>query len=99
MFGSDMIAKLTQMKHIAEESKMRLESQIVEGESGSGLVMVSMNGNREIISVKINTDIKLMEKEDLEDLLCVALKRAMDQANKLNEEEVANSTKGLFPGF
>jgi len=99
MFGSDMMAKLAQMKQIAEESKMRLESQIVEGESGSGLIIVSMNGNREIKSVKINTDIQTMEKEDLEDLLCVALKRAMDKANKLNEDEVANSTKGLFPGF
>ncbi len=40
-----------------------------------------------------------MDKEDLEDLLCVAFKRAMEQVNKLNEEEVANSTKGLFAGL
>ncbi len=56
MFGSDMMAKLAQMKQIAEDSKMRLESKIIQGESGGGLVIVSLSGNREIRSIKINTD-------------------------------------------
>ena len=79
-----MMAKLAQMKQIAEESKMRLASQIVEGESGSGLIIVSMNGNREIESVKINTDLKTMEKEELEDLRneCTYALAKLDQEEK-----------------
>lgn len=99
MFGNDMMAKLAEMKKLADESKDRLDNMVVEGEAGGGLVVVSMNGNREVKSVKINTDIKIMENEDLEDLLCVAFQRVMTKVNDLNEKEVMSSTKNLFPGM
>jgi DNA-binding YbaB/EbfC family protein len=99
MFGNDMMSKLAEMKRIADESKERLDNIIVEGEAGGGLVSVSMNGNREVKSVKINTDIKIMENDDLEDLLCVAFQRVMDKVNDLNEKEVMSSTRNLFPGM
>ena len=84
---------------MADESKKKLDNIIVEGESGNGLVIISLSGNRELKSIKINADIKMMETEDLEDLLSVALKRAMDNANALNEKEVMNSAKNMFPGM
>lgn len=99
MFGNDMMSKLADMKRIADESKERLDNIIVDGESGGGLVIVSMNGNREVKSVKINTDIKIMENDDLEDLLCVAFQRVIDKVNDLNEKEVMSSTRNLFPGM
>lgn len=99
MFGSDMMSKLANMKRLAEESKVRLDKIILEGESGGGLIIVSMNGNRVVKSVKINSDIKLMENDDLEDLLCVAFQRVMEKVNDLNEKEVMSSTKDLFPGM
>lgn len=99
MFGSDMMSKLANMKRLAEESKERLDKIILEGESGGGLIIVSMNGNRVVKSVKINSDIKLMENDDLEDLLCVAFQRVMEKVNDLNEKEVMSSTKDLFPGM
>jgi DNA-binding YbaB/EbfC family protein len=99
MFGSDMLSKLSAMKQMADESKSKLDNLTVEGESGSGLVVISLTGNRELKSIKINADIKLMETEDLEDLLSVALKRAIDKANELNEKEVMASAKNMFPGM
>jgi len=99
MFGSDMLSKLSAMKQMADESKSKLDNLTVEGESGSGLVVITLTGNRELKSIKINADIKLMETEDLEDLLSVALKRAMDKANELNEKEVMSSAKNMFPGM
>jgi hypothetical protein len=99
MFGNNMMAKLADMKRLAEESKERLEHLVLEGDAGSGLVVVSINGNRIVKSIKINTDIKIMENDDLEDLLCIAFQRAMDKVNELNEQEVMSSTKDLFPGM
>jgi nucleoid-associated protein EbfC len=99
MFGNNMMAKLADMKRLAEESKERLENLVLEGDAGSGLVVVSINGNRIVKSIKINTDIKIMENDDLEDLLCIAFQRAMDKVNELNEQEVMSSTKDLFPGM
>ena len=94
-----MLSKLSAMKQLAEESKSRLDNITIEGESGSGLVVITLTGNRALKSVKINADIKLMETEDLEDLLSVALKRAIDKANELNEKEVMVSAKNMFPGM
>jgi DNA-binding YbaB/EbfC family protein len=99
MFGNNMMAKLADMKRLAEESKERLENLVLEGDAGSGLVVVSINGNRIVKSIKINTDIKIMENDDLEDLLCIAFQRAMDKVNELNEQEVMSSTKDLFSGM
>lgn len=94
-----MLSKLSAMKQLADESKSKLDNLTVEGESGSGLVVITLTGNRALKSIKINADIKLMDTEDLEDLLSVALKRAMDKANELNEKEVMSSAKNIFPGM
>lgn len=99
MFGSDMLSKLSAMKQLADESKSKLDNLTVDGESGSGLVVITLTGNRALKSIKINADIKLMETEDLEDLLSVALNKAMDKANELNEKEVMASAKNMFPGM
>lgn len=99
MFGSDMLSKLSAMKQMADESKSKLDTIVVEGESGSGLIVIALTGNRSLKSIKINTDIRLMETEDLEDLLSVALKRALDKANEINEKEVMSSAKNMFPGI
>lgn len=94
-----MLSKLSAMKYLADENKSKLDNLTVDGESGSGLVVITLTGNRALKSIKINADIKLMETEDLEDLLSVALKRAMDKANELNEKEVMASAKNMFPGM
>ncbi|WP_299201457.1 YbaB/EbfC family nucleoid-associated protein [Brumimicrobium sp.] len=99
MFGKDMMAKLQQMQQQAEASKQKLDTVIVNGEAGGNLVVVEMNGNRKLTKLSINTELNQMEKEDLEDLLTVALNRAIDAANAANEKEMANSAKGLIPGL
>lgn len=99
MQGGDLMAKLLAMKELAEKSKERLDQILIEAEAGGGLVVITMNGNRVVKSIKINTDLKLMENEDLEDLICVALQRVLEKVNTLNEQEVMSSSKNLFPGM
>lgn len=99
MFNPEMLNKLEDLKKQADESKNRLELQEFSEESGGGLIRVTMNGNRILKSVEINTDIQNIEKEDLEDLLCVAFNRTLEKVNLANEKEVMNSAQSLFPGF
>lgn len=93
-----MMEKLAAMKQVADESKAKLDLINVEGESGGGLVRIILNGNRKLQSVDINADLSIIQKEDLEDLISVALDRALDAVNKLNESEVMESAKHFFPG-
>ena len=70
-----------------------------EFEGKASLVTVTMMGNKELKSVKINSD--SMDKDDieaLEDMILVAINDAMNQINKVTEEKMGAYTKGL-PGL
>lgn len=99
MFGFDQKAMMLQMQQALEESKAKLEQTLVSGESGGGLVCIELNGNRKLKSLVINTSIQNMEKEDLEDLLAIALERALEKANALNDQEVSSSARQFIPGL
>lgn len=99
MLNNDLINKLQDLKQQSEDSKSRLAELEISEEAGNGLIRVSMNGNRELKSVKINADLKQFENEDLEDLICVAFNRALDKVNELNETEVMSSAQSLFSGM
>ncbi len=99
MFGGDMMQKLQQMQQQAEQTKERLSQFKITGEAGGNLVYVEMNGNRKLEKITINTALEGMDKEDLEDLLVVAFNRAMEQVEKIQEQEMTASAKGLFPGM
>jgi DNA-binding YbaB/EbfC family protein len=94
-----MLEKLQSMQGQAEETKAKLSQLTVEGEAGGNLIVVEMDGNRKLKKLTINTELSNMEKEDLEDLLTVAIDRALTAVEKLNEQEMAASAKDLLGGF
>jgi DNA-binding protein YbaB len=99
MFDPSMFGKLSQMKQLADESRKKLDNQFVEGESGNGLIIIRLNGNREFQNLTINTDHTLMTKDDLEDLFSIALKRALEAAEELNQRETMQAAQTMFNGI
>ena len=99
MLNNNLINKLQDLKRQSEDSKTRLAEMEISEDAGNGLVRLSMNGNRELKSVEINVDLNQFEKEDLEDLICVAFNRALTRVNELNEQEVMSSAQSLFSGM
>lgn len=99
MFGLDQMAMMQKMKAAADESKKRLDNIFVSGEAGGGLVRIEMSGNRKMKSLQINTDLQTIDKEDLEDLIAVALDKAIEDANKINEQEVSATARQFLPGM
>lgn len=97
MFG-DMMSKLQDMKRKVEETKAKLDTLTVNGEADNGKVKVTVNGNRKVKSISIQEQLTTIDKEELEDLLIVALNRALEQAEKINEAEMAGAAKGILPG-
>ena len=80
--------------------KMREEMQKteVEGTSGNGLVSVKINGEKEILSIRIKPE--CVDKDDLEGLQDL-IKAACDQAyQKLaSQSEGSGGLPSGFPGF
>ena len=99
MFGFNQEELLKKFQEAAEESKKRLAETIVVGEAGGGLIRIELDGNRNFKSFTLNTSLEHMEKEDLEDLLSVAFSRAIEEANKLNDNEMSKSALNFLPKF
>jgi len=98
MFGdlSGMMGKLKEAQAKIEETKARLNTVLVDGESGNGKVKVTVTANREIRNIDI-VDELLQEKDELEDYLVIALNNALEKANEINEVEMAAAAKGGLP--
>jgi DNA-binding YbaB/EbfC family protein len=98
MFG-DMMGKLQEMQQRMEESKKKLDSMTVTAEAGSGAVKVNMTGNRQVKEISISDELHKGDKEELEELLTVAMNRALAEAEKLHESEMKDSASGMLPGL
>jgi len=98
MFGdlSGMMDKLKEAQVKIEETKARLNTVLVDGESGNGKVKVTVTANREVRSINITDDL-FKEKDALEDYLIIAINNALDKANEINEAEMAAAAKGGLP--
>jgi len=98
MFGDmqGMMAKLKEAQAKIEETKIRLNTVMVDGESGNGDVIVTITANREIKNIAIDDEL-LKDKEALEDFLIIALNKAIEKANHINETEMAAAAKDGLP--
>lgn len=89
-----MMKKLQEMQKQVEATKERLNNIKIEGSSSS--IVVEVNGNGVITDIKGGEG---MEREELLDHVVIAANKALDQANKTKELEMAQSAKGLLPGM
>ena len=101
MFGKlgDMMGKLQEMKQRAEEVKSKLETTVLETEGAGGDIKVTITGSRKLKSLHIAPSLQHGNKEELEDQLLVTLNRAIEKADKLNEDEMKKAAGGLLPGL
>ncbi|NND77595.1 MAG: YbaB/EbfC family nucleoid-associated protein [Flavobacteriales bacterium] len=98
MFG-DLMGKLGDMKSKMAAVKERLSTISVQGESSNKNVVVTMDGNKVMKDVEINFDLNTVDKEELQDMMVQATNRAIEQAEKVYEAEMAASAKDFLPGM
>ena len=99
MFNGMMGKKMQEMKLAVEESKKRLDKIIVKGEVGSGAITVEVTGNRRVKDISINLDLIDCEKKELQNMITIAINRALVEADQIFEHEMASVTKGLLPSL
>lgn len=95
-----MFDKLFQAQQKAEEVKKRLDSISVLGEAEGGKVKVVSSANKEIKEVKIDNEFlgQLQDKEELEELLAVAINKALQQAENVSQSEMQAVSQDLLGG-
>jgi len=101
MFGKlgDMMGKLQEMKQKADEIKLKLDGMTVKTEGAGGDIKIEITGNRKIKNIQIDPALQHGSKEELEEQLTVAINKAIEAADKLNEEEMKKAAGGLLPGI
>lgn len=93
------MGKLQEMKQKAEEVRRRLDDTELHGESSSGSVKVTVSGSRKVKRVTVN-DALLSSGADRAGMeIAEAVNRAIEAADRLNEDEMKKAAGGLLPGF
>jgi DNA-binding YbaB/EbfC family protein len=93
---ADIMKQVQSMQARMGDMQKKLEGISVAGQSGGGLVKVTMNGKGAVQSVSIDPSLmKEGEREILEDLLVAAHGDAKGKAETLAAEEMKVLTGGL----
>lgn len=95
-----MFDKLFHAQQKVEEIKKRLDSISVTGEAEGGVIKVTATANKEITDIVIEEHfLANAGKEELEELLVVAINNAIKQAENISQTEMQAATKDLLGGL
>jgi DNA-binding protein YbaB len=95
-----MFDKLFEAKQKAEDLKKRLDGITVSGSAEGGKITVTATANKVIQSVNIDEDfLKSADKEELEELLIVAINKALEQAENIHQSEMAALSRDMLGGM
>lgn len=98
MFGDlmGMMGKIKETQKKVEETKLRLNTVLIDESSQDNAIKVTITANREIKKISVSDEL-LEDKEQLEDYLILALNKAIEKATKINEAELAAVAKEGMP--
>jgi DNA-binding protein YbaB len=95
-----MFDKIMQAQQKAEEIKKRLDSVSVTGEAEGGKIKVTATANKYIKSIEIHPDLlQVSSKDELEELMAIAVNKAMEQAENISQTEMQAATRDMFGGL
>lgn len=80
----------------AEDLQSKMQQTIVEASAGGGSVTVKMNGNKQVLSVKIDPEvIKANDLEMLQDMVTAAV----NEAGRKVDDAMQSSLGGMLGGL
>lgn len=105
MFGGGnmqgMLKKVQKMQKDMEKAQEEIKNTVVEASIGGGAVSVTMNGEQEVLSIKIApAAVDPEDVEALEDLILAAVNEANRKAKEVAEKKLGAVTGNLkLPGM
>lgn len=98
---NNMMKQIEKLQKQMEQMQDDLKNQEITESSGGGAVEATVNGNKELVSIKLDKDaVDPDDVEMLEDLIVVAVNSAMKTAEEKMSSEMGKFTGGLnIPGL
>ena len=87
---------LSRLRQVQEDLQRQVNSVAVEASAGGGMVTVKMNGQKQVLEVRIEPEVFAgKDQEMLQDLV----RAAVNEASRRVDEELANQMKNLAGGI
>jgi DNA-binding YbaB/EbfC family protein len=96
-FG-DLMRQAQEMRVRLQRLQEELGEKTVEGSSGGGMVVATVNGRQELVSVRIEKEV--VSPDDvgmLQDLVRAAVNDALARSREMAAAEMAKLTGGILP--
>ena len=101
MGGFNLQEMMMQAKQQADEIQKKMASTVVEASAGGGTVVVKMNGQKQVQSVKIDPEVvKSGDVEMIQDLVTAAVNEASRRVDQAMQSSLGGMLGGMgLPGF
>ena len=90
---------LSRLRQVQEDLQRQVNTVAIEASAGGGMVTVKMNGQKQILEVRIEPEVfASKDQEMLQDLI----RAAVNEASRRVDDELANQMKSLagnMPGM
>ncbi len=95
-----MMKQIQKMQEKMAQVQAELENKTVSAESGGGMVKATANGKQRLVKIVIDREVVNPDDvEMLEDLVIAAANKALDDAARVAQDELAKATSGLLPNI
>ena len=91
----DLMKQVQQMQEQLQKAQKEMAEKEVTGESGAGLVKVTMNGKHDVKKVVLDPSLMQEEKAVVEDLIAAAVNDAVRKVAENNKNQFAGMAPGL----
>ncbi|MEO1435601.1 MAG: YbaB/EbfC family nucleoid-associated protein [Bacteroidota bacterium] len=86
------------LEDIQKQMKAQLEAEEVTGTAADGKISITVNGAKVVKNISIDAAfLTERDAEEVEDLLLVAINRALEKADVIAAEQTQNMMSGLLP--
>ena len=93
-FG-DLLKQVQQMQEQMQKAQQEMAAKEVTGESGAGLMRVTMNGKHEVKQVNLDASLLQEDQSLVEDLIAAAVNDAVRKVAENNRNQFAGMAPGL----
>jgi DNA-binding YbaB/EbfC family protein len=90
-----MMRQAQQMQENLKRAQEELARMEITGESGAGMVRITLSGKHQARKVEINADALKEDKEFLEDLIAAAINDAAQKLDDATQQKMASVTGGM----
>lgn len=90
-----LMQQAQKMQENIQKAQDEMAAMEVQGESGGGLVKVTLNGKRLVQKLVIDDSLLSEDRDMLEDLVAAAFNDAVNKVGALKQEKMASLTGGI----